>query len=371
MIPLFKVLMAPEAAEAVARVLASGYIGEGPEVAAFEAELSIALHTPVLAVNSGTSALTLALRCAGAGPGTVVICPTMTCTATPSAAIALGARVAWADVDPRTGLLDLDAVARLLRIYGGQVRAILAVDWGGAQPDYVALREIAQRVDAAVVEDAAHRLAPLPATDARGHYVCWSFQAIKFLTTGDGGALATPPGQFDRARVLRWFGLDRRSRADFRCEQRIQEAGYKFHLTDVAAAIGRANLEHALGAVEAQQLNAALLRGLLADEPACAPVLASQGSSCWLFSVRLADAAARAAFQAHLQAAGIASSRVHARCDAHPGLDARAVASGTLPGTDEFDARALAVPCGWWLSPADTLAVGETCAAWAQAQEVA
>src|SRR5439155_15332209 len=92
---------------------------------------------------------------------------------------------------------------------------------------------------------------------AGGDYVCWSFQAIKHLTTGDGGALLPPAEQLERGRLLRWYGLDRRSTESFRCCQNIREAGYKYHMNDIAASIGLENLPHAERLVSIHRSNAA------------------------------------------------------------------------------------------------------------------
>ena len=119
MIPLFKPFVAPEAGEAVNRVLYSGWMTEGPVAAELEKRLSIFLDAPnMLLVNSGTSALQLALYLAGVRPGTWVISTPMTCTATNTAILAMGGRVLWADVDPMTGNLSPESVDRLFLGYG-------------------------------------------------------------------------------------------------------------------------------------------------------------------------------------------------------------------------------------------------------------
>jgi len=243
MIPLFKVFTAPEAADRVAATLASGYLGEGRRVAEFERGFGDLIGSPVrpLAVNSCTSALDLALHLCGVGPGDVVISTPMTCTATNTMIVNRGAKILWADVDPLTGLIDPTSVAQLIDTWGVDFRAILAVDWGGRLCDYDALKAAAGGIP--VIEDAAH-VAGGQSWESRGDCVAFSFQAIKHLTTGDGGALIVPAVERDRARLLRWYGLDRESSASFRCDQRITEAGYKYHLNDIAASIGLANLPH-------------------------------------------------------------------------------------------------------------------------------
>lgn len=346
MIPLFKVFMAPEAKQHVAEVLDSGYIGQGPRVDAFERAFSAAVGAPrdVLTVNSGTSAIDLALHLVGVGPGDEVITTPMTCSATNSPIVLRGARPVWADIDPHTGLINPDDVrAKITR----RTRAIVAVDWGGAPCDYATLRSFGLPV----IQDAAHAFRPV----LGGDYVAWSFQAIKFLTTGDGGALLCPDdATTDRGRLLRWFGLDRRSKADFRCSQSIEEPGYKYQLNDIAAAIGLANLPHVPTLVALQKAHAAWLSDCLYRMPRINAPSWCPDSSWWLYTL-LIDGD-RDGFIQRLAAQGVASSPVHARNDRHPAFN---YPNGPLPGVDRFASRNVAIPVGWWLMPVDAKRIVE------------
>lgn len=349
MISLFKVSMADDAAARVADVLASGYIGQGEQVERFEAALQQLLGTPAppLTVNSCTSAIDLALHLIGLRPGDEVITTPVTCTATNSPIVNRGATPVWADVNPLTGLIDPADVARKLT---PRTRAIVAVDWGGALCDYAALK----KWSVPVIQDAAHSLG----AGIGGDYVCWSFQAIKHLTTGDGGALWCPAYDMERARLLRWYGLDRRSKADFRCEQNIQEAGYKYHMNDIAASIGLANLPHVENLIGAHQFNAAEYNCRLNGAPGVVLPPWSDASSWWLYTLLVED---RAAFIAHLAERGVASSPVHARNDTHAAFH---FPNGPLPGVDVFASRNVAIPVGWWLSAADRRQIIEAVRAW-------
>ena len=337
MIPLFKVYMSDEAPARAAEVLTSGYIGQGEQVEAFETALGDLLGTdaPPLTTNSCTSAIDLALHLIGVGSDDEVITTPVTCTATNSPIVTRGAVPIWADVDPETGLIDPSDVARKVT---KNTRAIVAVDWGGSLCDYRALRSIGLPV----IQDAAHHLAP-PA----GDYACYSFQAIKFLTTGDGGALVCPPDQVERARLLRWYGLDRRSKADFRCAQNIAEVGYKYHMNDIAASIGLANIGHMPRIVNHHRQHAAIYDTLLRGIPGVARPRWSDSSSWWLYTLLVED---RAAFIAYMAECGIAASPVHARNDRHTGFY---YPNGRLPGVDYFASRNCAIPVGWWVARAD------------------
>ena len=130
--------MAPEAERAVADVLASGFIGQGPKVEEFEQALQETLDCPYppLTTNSCTSALDLALHLIGVGPGDEVISTPMTCTATNGVIVNRGAQIVWADVNPFSGLISPEDVGRLV---SRRTKAIMAVDWGGKPCDYETL----------------------------------------------------------------------------------------------------------------------------------------------------------------------------------------------------------------------------------------
>jgi dTDP-4-amino-4,6-dideoxygalactose transaminase len=345
-IDLFRVRMAPEAREAVARVLTPDeqgrlYVGQGSLCEQFERQFGEYLGTyplqyaPLL-LNSCTSAIDLALHLSGVGPGDEVITTPITCTATNSPPALRGARLVWADVDPLTGNIDPADVARKVT---DRTKAIIAVNWGGRRCEYDALR----RHGVPVIEDAAHG----PYGGDGGEYVCYSFQAIKHLTTGDGGALITHGHEHRRAKLLRWYGLDRESGADFRCAQNIREIGYKYQSNDIAAAIGLANLPGMAAAVRAGQDNAAYYARWLSDAPGVDVPPYDPTCSYWLFTLLVED---RADFMAYLAERGIATSQVHARNDAHDAFWAASESRGPLPGVDRFDARQVSIPVGWWVS---------------------
>ena len=353
MIDLFRVRMAPEARDAVARVLTPdeqgrAYIGQGPRCDEFERAFGafIGAPEPPLLLNSCTSAIDLALHLIGVGPGDEVITTPITCTATNSPPALRGARLVWADVDPVTGNIDPADVARKVT---ARTKAVIVVNWGGRPYDHAALRAfqidygMRNRDTFAVIEDAAHG----PYGGNHGNYVCWSFQAIKHLTTGDGGALWVPEYQHQRAKLLRWYGLDRESGADFRCAQNIQEIGMKYQSNDIAAAIGLANLPGLAAAVRRGQANAKFYTHFLRDIPGVEVPPFDPHSSYWLFTLMVED---RADFMAHLAERGIATSQVHRRNDVHDAFKAVSESRGPLPGVDAFDARQVSIPNGWWVS---------------------
>lgn len=370
MIDLFRPLQTPDAARAAYDALtptADGrlMIGQGPVVDRFEAQFRRYVDAPrdVLTTNSCTAALDLALHLAGVGAGVEVITTPQTCTATTGVIVNRGAVPVWADVDALTGLIDPASVARLVT---PKTRAVMAVDWAGRPCDYAGLRAAAPGLP--IIQDAAHR-GPTSIGDNHGDYVAWSFQAIKFLSTPDGGGLLCPYDlTTERARLLRWFGLDRRSSADFRCAQDIVEAGFKYHMNDVTAAIALANLPAARTAVRAQRARAERYCRVLGSVEVGVDV-PSYDEACdyWLFTMLVDD---RTSFEAHLHERGVATSQVHARNDGHTAFrraNASATARVELPGLDAFAARQVSIPVGWWMTESDEATVIDAVVTWADA----
>ena len=240
MIPLFKVKMSETAAGAVTKVLASGFIGQGPVVEQFEDKLWQVLEskTRPVTVNSCTAAIDLALELLGIEDGDEIITTPQTCFASYVNAIHRGARIRWADIDPLTGLIQPESVKKLIT---NKTKAIIAVDWAGKFCNYKELKKLA----IPVIEDAAHVWDVFinnKTNIERGDYICYSFQAIKFLTCGDGGILICPEETQDEARILRWYGLDRTKNESFRCTQNITKVGFKYHMNDINASIGLSNI---------------------------------------------------------------------------------------------------------------------------------
>ena len=183
-----------------------------------------------------------------------------------------------------------------------------------------------------------------PTFFARGILVhnCWSFQAIKFLTTGDGGALLVPTEQRDRAELLRWYGLDRKTKSEFRCDQNIKEAGYKYHMNDIAATIGLGNFDEAHENRQQNIENAKMYSESFSDLPITVPPPDDQ-CPFWIYSLITGN---RSSLQEHLGDMGIESSQVHASCDRHDVMRW----DEPLNGVFSFDLSQLAIPVGWWLT---------------------
>ncbi len=359
MIPLFKVHMPESVMEPLKTTLFSGYIGQGPRVEQFEAALAPWVGSDrVLAVNSGTSAIHLALRLAGVGPGDEVITTPMTCTATNEPIVERGARIVWADIDPHTGEIDPDDVEGKITT---KTKAIIAVHWGGYPCNLAALIILARLYGVTLIEDAAHAFQAHYRGDPIGshsHFVCFSFQAIKHLTTGDGGALVCHyKDDYERAKLLRWFGIHRDGRdAQLRCEHDIKEHGYKFQMNDIAATIGLEQLKGVGDLILKHRHNASIymqrlegLHGLVLPKYRTNTV-----SSYWFFPVGVDEPKN---FISKMADAEIMVSQVHSRNDAHTMFKEFRTA---LPGVDQFVRHQVAIPVGWWLTEKDREHIIET-----------
>jgi len=329
--------MSPDAPKAVREVLLSGYIGQGSKVEEFETRLHelFKSSTRPLTTSTCTHALDLAFHLCGIGPGDSVISTPATCSATNTGLVHRRANIIWADVDPITGLINPVDVRRKVT---AKTKAIIAVDWGGKLCDYDTLNAIGPPV----IEDAAHAFMAEP-MDKRGRYVCYSFQAIKHLTTVDGGAIIVPQEEYKRAKLLRWYGFDREAGQSFRCAQKIEEIGYKYHMNDVAATIGLSNIDLALRNLKKCRTNARNFCAISSRLKSVALPEWNPSSSWWLYTL-LVDNPSR--FIKFASKRGIVASQVHARSDQHPQLKG---AWGPLPGVGAFYQHMVCVPVGWWL----------------------
>lgn len=357
MIPLFKVHLPPkdELMPALEQVLYSGYITQGPKVDRFEQKLSRVLKNRyVLAVNSGTSALQLALRLSNVRGRDVVTTP-MTCSATVLPVLAEGATPVWADIDPDSGNLDPADVERKITPDTG---AILAVHWGGQPCNMGWLSQIARDHNIPLIVDAAHALGaswngePVGSTDSGADFTCFSLQAIKHITTGDGGILTVKrEADYERGKRLRWFGLDRTANSgDARVDNDISEWGYKFHMNDIAATIGLAQLPYLTGILNMQRLNAAEYDEALFLLPNVRrqKYLLGTVGAWWLYTVLLDSSAERDAFMQFMLSHGVQVSRVHSRLDRLSAFSG--FSKGDLPGVSSFFERECAIPVHWGLS---------------------
>ncbi len=357
---------------AVTRVMRSGWVGMGPETIAFEKELAVALGArEVVCVNSCTSALLLSLRALGVGPGDDVVCPSLTWCSTANAALHLGARPVFCDVDPETLCLSPATVAAALT---PATRAVIPVHFGGHSVDIAALRR-SLPAGVGIVEDAAHALgARLP--DGRpvggsGEPACFSFYANKAIATADGGAIAVDDPAIARLlRSLRVHGLSvdawqrHATSRDAMAATPLSLLGYKANYTDLQAAIGRVHLARQPEFAERRRLVAQrYAEGLAAMGLGWQAGVTSAGHARHLFVMLLprALASARGALLDGLRQQGIGATVHYPPLHQMPLYKAAGVQAGTgqpaLPVTDDVASRVVSLPIGASVSESDAARV--------------
>ncbi len=317
----------------VADALRSGWVTTGPKTRRFEQDFVAFLgddSLQAIAVNSATAGLHLALEAVGIGPGDEVITTTHTFTATAEVVRYLGADVKLVDIDPAT--LNIDAVAIEAAVTPA-TKAIMPVHYAGLAVDMDAIHAIAQKHGLKVIEDAAHSL---PTTykgqligTLKSDAVVFSFYANKTMTTGEGGMLVTRDKALAaRAKVMRLHGINRDAFDRFTAKvpswyYEIVAPGFKYNLTDIAAALGLHQLKRLPGFQVRREQIAQRYDEAFADLPIIRPprpVHAGDTHSWHLYVTRLADDAPidRDAFIDSLFADGIGVSVHYIPLHLHP-----------------------------------------------------
>ena len=332
---------------AVAAVLRSGWLVQGAEVRAFEADIARIAGVPqAIAVNSGTAALHLALLAMGIGPGDDVAVAAFSWPATANAVVLCGARPLFVDIEPRTAGMDPTRLEAVLAA-SGRCRAVLPVHAFGGLPDIAGVCAVADAHRVPVLEDAACALGASlggrPA-GAWGAAACFSFHPRKLVTTGEGGAVTTgDPELADRVRALRNHGLDpRNSEPDF------LSPGLNCRMTEFQGALGRAQLRKLPALIAAHRRVAAWYAELLAALPLELPIPGSLEAHIYQAYVVLlpgALAARRRAVLGRLRAAGVEATigTHHIPLTAYYRREG-GHRPGDFPVTDDLAARAVALP---------------------------
>ena len=322
MIPIIRPVMDEQEAQAASRVILSGWITQGPEVAAFEREFADFVGAAyATAVSNCTTGLHLALLVAGVGPGDEVITVSHSYIATANAVRYCGAEPVFIDVDPATHNMDPSLIEAAIT---PRTRAVLLVHQMGMPADLAAILAVARRHGLRVVEDAACAAGSEYMWEGgwekvgrcRGDVAVFSFHPRKIMSTGDGGMLTTPHEEWNRRfRLLRQHGMSVPDTVRHGASQVIFEThpvlGYNYRMTDIQAAVGREQLRRLAGIVARRREIADRYRALLAPAQWIGLPHEPEGKrSNWQsFAVRLPDYAdQRAVMQAMLDA-GIATRR--------------------------------------------------------------
>lgn len=256
-LPLFKPYVSYRAIYYVVRTLLGSQLAEGKMVKQFEKEFGEKFNQKnVVALNSGTSALELAYELAGIGKDDEVISPVLTCTATNLPLVRRGAKIVFADTDYDLNINIEDVKNKITK----KTKAIVFVHFGGNNRGLKELLKIGKEKGITIIEDAAQAVGSN--YWGKADYTCVSLQAIKILTSGDGGFLITKSKKdYEKAKRLRWFGIDREKKQKG-IDVDVKEAGFKYHLGDVLGAVGLGNLRSIDKVIKRANDNAKLYRKL-------------------------------------------------------------------------------------------------------------
>jgi dTDP-4-amino-4,6-dideoxygalactose transaminase len=362
-----------EIAEVVA-VLRSGWITTGPRARRFETDFvaflgDSGLHA--LAVNSATAGLHLALEALGVGPGDEVITTTHTFTATAEVVRYLGADVVLVDIDPATLCIDPRAIEAAIT---PRTKVLMPVHFGGRAAEMAEILALAKRHGLKVVEDAAHAL---PATSGgrlvgtlESDVTVFSFYANKTITTGEGGMVVCRDSEVARRiGVMRLHGMSRDAFDRFTAKvpswyYEVIAPGFKYNLTDIAAALGVHQLRRARAFQATRQRLADLYVEALAGLPLDLPPAPAPGDlHAWhLYAVRLTDDApiARDAFIERLFAAGIGCSVHYIPLHRHPYWRERyGLVDATFPHSQRAYERQVSLPMYTGMTEGDVARVAE------------
>ena len=352
-INLFGVYMPKSAAEAVAKTLYTGYVAEGPRVKEFTQMVSQYLHNEhTMMLNNCTMALQIACHLSDVQPGDEVISTPLTsiCTNVPIAH--LKGKPVWADVDPTTGISDIKDVEKLIN---KRTKAILLLHKDGDVVDLDKFVDLAKSYNVKLIEDCAHTYGAKyngKMIGNHGDFCCFSFQAIKQITTGDGGCMTVRDEEmFERAKKLKWMGVDHDKRNGNPWRADITELGYKANMNDIAASIGIEAQKDIDMVIEKYHHNGELYTKTLKEMNIPGVTLLRRDPLCysayWTYVIMSEKRDALCAF---LEENNIAADQNHPRNDVWTIFkDSRR----ELPGVDYFGARELSLPCGWWVEDED------------------
>lgn len=350
MLPLIKTSLPPKEhlLPRLEEVLYSGYIAQGEVVDSFERKFEEFIgggHT--LSLNSGTAALHIALILAGVKENDEVITTAMTAEPTNVAIKMVGAKVRWADVDYETGNISADSIEAVIN---NNTAAIMVVDYAGTSVNVKRIKEISIKHNIPVIHDAAHALGTTFNGVKTGNhfpFTVFSFQAIKHLTTVDGGALQIQDKDlYEKGKLIRWFGLDKKRT---RMENNIQLQGFKYHMNNVNAAIGLVQLERVEDLIQQYITIGTYLDQHLGNISGLETVnhYTDTKSSYWLYTLKVER---RDDFVKMMNDNGFMASEIHKRNDYHDYLNDNPT---ELPNLDKFCAHLVHIPCGWWVTLED------------------
>jgi dTDP-4-amino-4,6-dideoxygalactose transaminase len=350
MIPLIKVGM-PEAEllmPSLEKVLYSGMVGEGEAVYEFENQFMAKFGIKHgLAMSSGTAALHASLVLAGVNSGDEVITTSMTAEPTNIAILQVGAIPVFADVDVNSGNLSPESIESKIT---NKTKAIIVVHYAGIPVRLSEISAIARKHKLILIEDCAHSLGALYAGEGIGNlsdFAIYSFQAIKHMTTIDGGFLSIKDESLLRsAKKFRWFGLEK---GVTRTEIDITTIGYKYNMHNVAATIGLAQLNSIDSKLAKHKDNGKYFdHNIPKINGLTVPLFDVEAEpSYWLYTVFSDDSDD---VERSLAEVGVAASKLHRPNHFHTIFKPYA---DELPNLNDYYRKMIHIPCGWWVRNED------------------
>lgn len=372
MIPITRPVIDEREADAARRVILSGWITQGPEVAAFEREFADFVGAPnACAVANCTSALHLALIAAGVGSGDEVVTVSHSYIATANAVRYCGAEPVFVDIDPATFNIDPALVEAAI---SPSTAALLVVHQLGMPCDLAALTEIGRRQNLPVVEDAACAIGSEILWQGEWQRIgrphadvaCFSFHPRKVVSTGDGGMLTTRRSDWDaQFRLLRQHGMSVPDTVRHASSTVFFESypvvGFNYRLTDIQAAVGREQLKRLPGIVEARRRLADLYRAALGDAQWLGlPREPGYARTNWQsFCVRLPEHCDQKAVMQAMLDDGVATRR-GVMCSHREAAYARRPLSTPLPHSEAAQDRCIMLPFYPQMTPAEVLRVARS-----------
>lgn len=350
----FNTHISKKSIELALKTLGSTYVSAGKLADQFEQDLTekLGITNPV-SVNSSTSALHLGLTVADIKTGDEVILPAQTFIASGMTILLRGAKPVFADIQLETGNISPQSIKEKIT---DKTKAIMPVHWAGYPCDLDEINQIAKENNLVVIEDAAHALGASYKGKPVGtisQFTSFSFQAIKHITTGDGGALCCLNiNDADRAKKMRWYGIDRNNSLPSILGEReydINEIGYKYHMNDLAAALGIGNLDELPKILERRREIATKYFTELKNIPGLTLLDYKDDRICsfWIFQILVEN---RIDFIRALKEKDIPSSVVHLR------IDKNTVFGGITPeliNQETFNEKQISIPIHQALSDED------------------
>lgn len=357
MIPLVKTYFPPAEVlmPELEKIIYSGYVAQGDAVEDFENLFRNYIGSGnSLSLNSGTAALHIALILAGVKENDEVISTALTAEPTNVVIKMVGAKIRYADIDYNTGSICPVSIENMIN---EKTKAIVVVDYAGIPVDIDNIQKLALKFNLKVIHDAAHSLGSKYQNKRIGNhfpFTIFSLQAIKHLTTIDGGILQIiDKEEYDRAKLIRWFGLDKSVN---RLNNNIQFQGYKYHMNNVNATIGIVQMKYIESVILKYIENGKYFDASLKGIPGIDLLKYYEYSepSYWLYTLKVDD---RNGFIRKLAEKGIQASELHKRNDLHDYLNDF---GEHLPVLDKFYSKMVHIPCGWWVSAEDREMIAET-----------